>query len=58
MKVFVVAQWWEYEGYSEPLAVFSTKEAAEAYIASHPKWMDGKYSGADVTELELDHAAD
>jgi hypothetical protein len=31
-KVFVVVEFYEYEGYSEPLGVFSTNRKAEAYI--------------------------
>ena len=32
MKVYVVADFIEYEGYSEPLGVFATREEAQDYV--------------------------
>lgn len=32
MKVYVVALYFPYEGYSEPQAVFDSKEKAEKYV--------------------------
>lgn len=31
MKVYVVSEWYAYEGYSEPLKVFSSRKKAEDY---------------------------
>ncbi len=50
MKIYVAIGSWEYEGYSEPMGVFSTREAAEKQIANG-------YQGYDETkvmEYELD----
>jgi hypothetical protein len=51
MKVYVVADFIEYEGYSEPLGVFATCEEAQAYV----KYLGDKGAGdiLDIFEREL-----
>ena len=53
MKVFACAYLWVYEGCSEPQAVFSTREKAEAWAAAEvPK---GYIDGVEIAELEIDN---
>lgn len=38
MKVYIVIQGYDYEGYNEPEAVFDTRDKAEKFIKeTHPK---------------------
>lgn len=46
MKIYVVCEYYAYEGLSEPKAVFKTLEEAEDYIKKD-------YIGWEITELEL-----
>lgn len=44
MKVWVVARWYSYEGYSEPVGVFDSEEKAKTFAAEQEKeyrWADG-----------------
>ena len=54
MKVWVYYEEYGYDGCTAPLAVFSTEEAAQQYLASR---RDGRIYG-EIEELELDHPAD
>jgi len=48
LMVYVVYEAIAYEGCSEPLAVFSSRAAAEAWIASEEWWGE-----AEIAELEI-----
>lgn len=50
MKVYVIAWYFAYEGYSEPLAVYSTREAAEEAIAGK----EHQDPSPEIFELEVD----
>ena len=57
MKVWLVLPDYGYEGYGEPIAVFSCKEAAEKRAAAYQEKY--RYFGcAEIFELELDDTAD
>lgn len=50
MTVFVVASFWNYEGYGEPEAAFATKADAEAFVAA----MDKRHiDSVEIFELEV-----
>lgn len=51
MKVFVCSADFEYQGYTEPLAVFSSKESAEKWCDNPPEEWVGCH--LDITELEV-----
>jgi hypothetical protein len=55
MKVYVVVKGYNYEGYTDPAAVFSKQEDAETFAKSmkidHHQWVD-------VFERELDSSLD
>jgi hypothetical protein len=46
MKVYVVADFIEYEGYSEPLGVFATREEAQDYV----KYLEDEGAG-DILDI-------
>ena len=50
MKVYVVAMYYDFEGYGEPEEVFSTREAAEAWASERTD----KYSTAYVFEMDVE----
>jgi hypothetical protein len=59
MKVYVLAEYVKYEGYSKPIAVFSTRAAAEACIkAMKEKDGWGDWGRLDAYALELDALPD
>jgi hypothetical protein len=55
VKVYVVIKGYDYEGYTDPAAVFSTLAGAESFAKSmklwHTEWVD-------VFERELDSSSD
>ena len=50
MKIFVVCGFWDYEGYDEPIGVYSSIELAEKAISVAYK----KYDEIVIEEYELD----
>ena len=48
MKVYVVIGYIDYEGYTEPSAVFDSREKAEEYIKQ-----GFKYSTPEIFEMEV-----
>jgi hypothetical protein len=50
MKVFVAIGGHDYEGYSAPIGVYSTKELAEEAF----KKMRGSWDDRDIFEYEID----
>lgn len=50
MKAFIVIGWWSYEGYDRPIAVYSSRELADAAV----KTAYSGYNGVDVIECEID----
>jgi hypothetical protein len=52
MKLYVVIGGWEYEGYSEPTGIYSTREKADAAV-EHAS-VNHSYNDLDVLEYELD----
>lgn len=52
MKVYVVIVGWDYEGYSEPTGVYSTKEAADKAM-EHAR-QEHTYDTLRTLEYELD----
>ncbi len=50
MRVWVAVGWWDYDGYDEPIGVFSTEELARDALAKNATNYDGK----GVYECELD----
>jgi hypothetical protein len=55
MKVYVVVQGYDYEGYTDPAAVFSTLESAESFARS---MKIDRHEWVDVFERELDSTVD
>lgn len=51
-KVYVIAWDYDYDGYGEPAAAYSTREAAEAFTALHPGGHGDPIP--DIFELEVD----
>jgi len=49
MQLFIVISFYPYEGYSEPKAVFDTKEAAERFRSSLSK----SVADHEIIEIEL-----
>lgn len=47
MQLFIVISFYPYEGYSEPRAVFDTKEAAERFSLSK------SVANLEIIEIEL-----
>jgi len=54
MKIWVVLPGYDYEGYGEPEAAFSTAKAAELYIEKQRK---RRLGGREAFELEVDDEA-
>jgi hypothetical protein len=55
MKLYCVIGGWDYEGYSEPEGIFSSRERAEARAEElRNSVMIAKYNYVDVIEYELD----
>ncbi len=52
MKVYVVVGGWDYEGYSEPTGVYSTKEKADA--AKQHARSNHSYDNLEIMEYDLD----
>jgi hypothetical protein len=53
MKVYVVADYVEYEGYSEPLGVFATREEAQTYVNYLEDQRGGYVDNLDIFERVL-----
>jgi len=57
MKVYIVLPDYDYEGYGEPIAAFTSKEAAEKCAADEKA--KSRFCGfTEIFELELDYPAD
>jgi hypothetical protein len=56
MKVYVVLPGIDYEGFGDPVGVFSTKEKAEKVKETTMDWEKKKYAPdyCDIFEIELD----
>lgn len=52
-KVFVVIGGWDYEGYSDPTGVYSTKEAAELAKQHAANRENHSYDNLDILEYDL-----
>lgn len=50
MKLFVVLGYWNYEGFDEPIGVFSSRGAAEECL----KHAYNGYDGKEIREYDLD----
>jgi hypothetical protein len=55
MKVYVVMKGYDYEGYTDPAAVFSTLAVAEKFAKS---MKIDRHQWVDVFERELDSSSD
>lgn len=51
-KVFVVIGGWNYEGWSAPMGIYSTREKADAAIAHARE--NHSYDDLDVLEYDID----
>jgi len=52
MKVYVLIAHYAYEGYGEPIGVYSTRKLAEEQLAKEEK---NEYRRPEIMEYELDY---
>lgn len=54
MKLYVVSQWWNHEGHTEALGVYTSRELADAAIAEYRTKPLNRNANLDIVERVLD----